>query len=224
MLNEHGPKESPQREARAEYDRRTAELEKVIRPLRTARYEVDQDWTYIQKALDSLARDYGMVDLNPDFQRGHVWTAVQQRHYIENCLRGVVSSSGFVVQFNCPNWEDDKYEGDLPRGVQCIDGLQRITAVLKFLAGEVRPFGLCPDDLARSRFMIRTSYRFRVAIHNFTSRADLLQHYLDLNAGGTPHSVEEIERVRQMRDISTVTPFGNAGQLTSGQGRGIAPR
>lgn len=200
MLSEYEAKGHAQRESRAEYARRTAELEKIIRPLRTASYEVDHDWSYIQKALDSLDRDYGMLDLNPDFQRGHIWTADQQRHYIENCLRGVVSSSGFVVQFNCPNWDDDNYDGDLPRGVQCIDGLQRITAVLKFLAGEVRPFGLCSDDFARSRFMIKTSYRFRVAIHNFTRRADLLQHYLDLNAGGTPHSSEELERVRQMRN------------------------
>lgn len=35
-----------------------------------------------------------------------------------------------------------------------------------------------------------------MAIHTFTRRADLLQHYLDLNTGGTPHSAEEIARVR----------------------------
>lgn len=181
---------------------KTAALAQVIRPLRTAQYEVDYEWTYFQKALSDLARDYGGLEMSPDFQRGHVWTPQQQQHFVENVLRGVIPSSGFLVQFNCPNWDGDNYEGDLPKGVQCIDGLQRITAVFEFLAGKVRPFGLTVDDLAGSAFSIKSRYRFRLAMHNFGFRADLLQHYLDLNAGGTPHSTEEIERVRKLRETA----------------------
>lgn len=189
--------------ARAEYSRKTEALSKIIRPLQTAKYEADVEWRYIQKALEEYAKDYGGMDLTPDFQRGHVWTPRQQQHYIENVLRGVISTSGFIIQLNCPNWEmgDDGYSGDLPRGMQCIDGLQRITAVTQFLAGEVKPFGLAVDDLNGSSFSMKMSrYRFRLAIHNFKTRAQLLQHYLDLNAGGTPHSSDEIERVSKMRD------------------------
>lgn len=203
-LNKHEQARADESAARAQWLARTAELEQIIRPLRSASYECDHDWNYFQRALDGYAADYGGLELNPDFQRGHVWTPDQQRHFIENVLRGVVSSSGFVVQFNCPNWDNADYEGDLPRGFQCIDGLQRLTAVTKFLSGNVRPFGLCPDDLEYSSFMIKSKYRFRFAIHNFTRRVDLLQHYLDLNAGGTPHSSEEIDRVRQMRDQAAV--------------------
>lgn len=186
---------------RKEYDKRTADLEKIIRPLRTASYECDFDFRHLHKSLDDLASDWGGLDLNPDFQRGHVWSPDQQRHYIENILRGVVSTSGFLVQFNCPNWDDDQYAGDLPRGFQCIDGLQRITAVLGFMHGLVMPFGLTASELDNSRFSTRgAKYRLRVAVHNFQNKADLLQHYLDLNAGGTPHSMEEIERVMKMRN------------------------
>lgn len=179
---------------------KTADLAKIIRPLRTAQYEVDHEWTYFQRALDGFVRDYGSLELDPDFQRGHVWAPEQQQLFMENVLRGVVSSSGFLVQFNCPNFESDDFVGDLPLGVQCIDGLQRITAVMDFLAGKVRPFGFTMDDLSGSSFSVKGRYRFRVAIHNFTWRADLLQHYLDLNTGGTPHSAEEIERVRKLLD------------------------
>lgn len=186
--------------ARVAVTDRTAELARIIRPLRTAQYEVDHEWFYFQRALDGFVRDYGSLELDPDFQRGHVWTPEQQQLFLENVLRGVVSSSGFLVQFNCPNWDTDEFVGDLPAGVQCIDGLQRITAVQDFLAGKVQPFGLTVDDLAGSSFSVRGRYRFRVAIHTFTWRADLLQHYLDLNTGGTPHSPEEIERVRVLRD------------------------
>ncbi len=189
-------------QAREAVARKTAELLLVIRPLRTAAYEVDYEWTYFEKALVGFDRDYGGLELNPDFQRGHVWTDDQKRHFIENVLRGVVSSSGFLVQFNCPNWEHESYAGDFPRGVQCIDGLQRINAVAEFLQGSVRPFGFGVDDLAGSAFSIKSRYRFRLAMHNFANRADLLQHYLDLNTGGTPHSAEEIERVRALRETA----------------------
>jgi hypothetical protein len=174
-------------------------LAAIINPLSTAKYEADFDWRGITRALDGWAKDYGGMELNPDFQRGHVWTAEQQQHYIENVLRGVVSSSGFVLQFNCPNWDSDKVVADLPKGFQCIDGLQRLTAVQEFLEGNVKPFGLSPSDLDISSFSMRGStFRFRVAVHTFSRREDLLSHYLALNTGGTPHSKEEIERVKAL--------------------------
>lgn len=184
-------------------EHKNAEFEAIIRPLRTASYEVDMEWSYFDRQIESIGADYGGLEMNPDFQRGHVWTPEQQQHFIENVLRGVVSSSGFHVQFNCPNWDNDRYNGDLPRGMQCIDGLQRITAVREFLAGNVKPFGLTAKELEGSRFSPkRGSYRFRVAVHNFEKKADLLAHYLDLNAGGTPHSAEELDRVRAMLEDS----------------------
>ena len=197
------------REAETQRERKNADFEAIIRPLRTASYEVDMEWHCFDRQIESIGADYGGLELEPDFQRGHVWTHAQQQHFIENVLRGVVTSAGFHVQFNCPNWDNVDYAGDLPRGLQCLDGLQRITAVRDFLAGKVKPFGLSVSDLAGSRFSPRRSYyrfspsrsyyRFlRVSIHNFERKADLLAHYLDLNAGGTPHSAEDLERVRAM--------------------------
>lgn len=176
-----------------------ARLRAIINPLRQSTYACDVDWRRMQGALEAYAKDYGMVELNPDFQRGHVWTAAQQIHYIENALRGIVSAPAFVIQLNCPNWESDKYSGDLPHGFQCIDGLQRLTAVQKLMDGTIKPFGLSMEDLEYSSFSLKgVTYRFRIEIFSFQSRAELLQHYIDLNAGGTPHSQEEIARVKQL--------------------------
>lgn len=185
-------------ETRAERNRR---LGAIIKPLRTAAYEVDFPWAHMDSLFAGWARDYGGIEFDPDFQRGHVWTPSQQCHFIENILRGVVSSSGFLMQFNCANWDTIgvQRDSDLPDGFQCIDGLQRITAVREFLAGRVRPFGLSVDDLDCSSFSPKSNaFRFRVAVHDFQFRADLLQHYIDLNSGGTPHSNEEIARVRRL--------------------------
>ncbi|UJJ60618.1 DUF262 domain-containing protein [Rhodanobacter denitrificans] len=175
------------------------ELVARIRPLSVASYAVDYSWSLVERMLVWLAEGSGAaVELNPDFQRGHVWTESQQQAFIENALRGVIDQAGFAIRFNAPAWESDPV-GDLDPTVQCMDGLQRLTAVRRFIAGAVRPFGLHVDQLKGSPFRVAgasSQFRFRVMVYTFQWRADLLQHYLDLNAGGTPHSREELERVR----------------------------
>ncbi len=167
----------------------------IVRPLHTAKWQADYRWDSLEKSLANLGNDYGGLELNPDFQRGHVWTAFQQAHYIENCMRGIVASSGFLIQLNCADWGEPDPESDLPKGLQCVDGLQRYTAVTEFVKGNVKPFGFTAQELSGTQFSPKRIY-MKVAIHGFTKRADLLAHYLALNAGGTPHSAEEIERVR----------------------------
>ncbi|MPQ69431.1 DUF262 domain-containing protein [Pseudomonas sp. MWU12-2323] len=169
----------------------------IINPLRTAKWQADYRWSSIEQNLAGLGNDYGGLELIPDFQRGHVWTVEQQVHFIENCLRGVVASSGYLIQFNCTSWSDDDSGTDLPPGLQCVDGLQRYTAITQFVKGEVLPFGLSAGDLAGTLFDPKR-FHMKVAIHDFTKRADLLEHYLSINAGGTPHSAEEISRVRDL--------------------------
>ncbi|KVP17029.1 DUF262 domain-containing protein [Burkholderia ubonensis] len=177
------------------------QLMAVVKPLANPRYEVDYGWRYLNKALNDIERDYGL-DLTPDFQRGHVWTPEQQRAYIENYMRGVVSSAGMVIQFNCRNWHEalPANDSDLPEGFQCIDGLQRLTAVTEYLAGNVKPFGMAVDEWEGTDWDTRRiQFRLKFAVYDFQYRSDVLDHYLALNAGGTPHPPEEIERVRALR-------------------------
>lgn len=171
-------------------------LNTLVKPLRTARWSADYRWDGLERALVGLGEDYGGLELIPDFQRGHVWTPEQQAHYIENCLRGVVPVSGLLIQFNSPSWNDiAKADTDLPPGLQCVDGLQRFTAITEFVKGNVKPFGFTAKELIGTAYSPRKFY-VKVSIHDFTSREQLLTQYLDLNAGGTPHSAEEITRVR----------------------------
>jgi len=177
------------------------ELLSLVKPLSNPRYEVDFAWRYLDKALADFEKHYGL-DLIPDFQRGHVWTPDQQRLYIENTMRGVVSTAGMVIQFNCRNWHDARQakDTDLPKGFQCIDGLQRLTAVREYIAGNVKPFGRAVAEWKGSDWDVqRIQFRLRFAVYDFQYRQEVLDHYLALNAGGTPHSAEEIERVRGLR-------------------------
>lgn len=177
----------------------TAILDELIRPLPAATYECDTSWDRLERSVESLSENYGDVEMNPDFQRGHVWTDEQQSAFIENCLRNVVTSAGLLIQFNCASWDD--YEGTsivgLPRGLQCVDGLQRYTAITRFMKGEILAFGL---DVSRFQGTRHSPNRrkLRLAIHAITTKDALLKLYLDLNSGGTVHSAEELERVRQL--------------------------
>ena len=200
-MESYEEKQKREKTEREYYLRRTAELKEIIKPITLSRQAADYDFGGFLKSLQRFSKDYGGLEMNPDFQRGHVWTSEQQLRFIENTLRGIVSASGFLVQFNCPNLEmaDEKYKGDLPLGFQCIDGLQRITAIEKFLNGEIKPFGLTVEDLHCSAFSVKSlHYGFKMAVYNFQTRKQLLQHYLDFNAGGTPHSASEIERVKSL--------------------------
>jgi hypothetical protein len=174
-------------------------LIELIKPLGTAKWQADYRWDKIEGSLEGLGDDYGGLELIPDFQRGHVWSKQQQVHFVENCLRGVVASNGFLIQFNCASWNENAKSTDLPPGLQCVDGLQRFTAITAFVKGEVKPFGLSIDDLKGSQFHPSKFY-MKVSVHTFASRVDLLSHYLAINSGGTQHSNDEIARVRGLLD------------------------
>lgn len=182
------------------YDERNAKLDAIVQPLGTVKY--GREFPFSRATSDLLAYLGGdgsnEVELNPDFHRGHVWTNDQQRHYIENVMRGIVGQEGLTIRFNCAGWAG-RPTGDLDSRVQSIDGLQRLTAIQKFMTGDVRPFGMTIDDLKGSRYdATRTTYLMHVTVHTFQYRADLLRYYLTVNDGGTLHTREELDRVRSL--------------------------
>lgn len=180
----------------------------LVRPMPTAAYTSDWIISGLEKTLERMALDQqeagGSFELEPDFQRGHVWTGAQRAAFIESLLR---QSAPVRILFNCPGWSRSSRgsggPGDIPENTfQCIDGLQRLTAVRKFMAGEFTVFGgLSAQDLKGSPFDLGR-YRLQMAVYEFTSRADLLGFYLRLNEGGTPHSPEELARVRELLAVA----------------------
>jgi len=187
--------------------KREERLLALVRPLPNHIWAADIPLRNLEDGLEGFAKDWGGVNLTPDFQRGHVWTLEQQERFVEAMLRGALPSSGLLIQFNAPHWNDDHVVTDLPREVQCVDGLQRITALRKFLKGEVRAFGLTMDDFNGTRFDLKRSfYAVKFAMHDFASRASLLQYYIDLNFGGTPHSRDELARVQGLIEASAAAP------------------
>jgi hypothetical protein len=154
-----------------------------------ANYKINIPWHYIEDWIESNSSDKLEVILEPEFQRAHVWTEAQRVKYIEWCLRG--GRSGNEILWNCAGWMKD-WKGPL----YLVDGLQRITSVRMFMQNKLRVFGSVFSDFSDKLDWIRTGFVFYV--NDLDSYADVLQWYLDINDGGTVHTQEEINKVRNM--------------------------
>lgn len=180
---------------------RNENLVSEIRPFRRSKYVVDVGFNFLESWLDGLNADYGTdgrpgLNLDPDFQRGHVWSDTQRSRYVEYILRG--GNAQIELQWNHPNW-DSSGATDLPVEMQIIDGKQRLEAVRKYIRGEIAVFGRYVHEYAGTDFDIKRSlYRLKMNVHDMKTRKEVLQFYLDLNSGGVIHSDEEIDRVRAL--------------------------
>lgn len=131
------------------------------------------------------------LNLEPDFQRMHVWTPDQQTRYVEFILRGGNSSKD--LYFNCPGWMGS-YKG--PKGpFELVDGKQRLEACLGFLDGRVPVFGgLHFEDFEGNCSAVTLKFH----INSLPTRGEVLQWYLDLNEGGVVHTTEELDGVKAL--------------------------
>ena len=173
----------------------------LVRMLPAPVYTVDWHIGSLERTLsgiqDDMAQANGTFELEPDFQRGHVWTDEQRVAYVEAVIRKTAPTR---LLFNCPGWSrNSRPSGDIPDNTfQCIDGLQRLTSMRQFLAGKFTVFGGESVETLKGSPFDLGRYRLQMAVYEFNMRADLLQFYIDLNAGGTVHAQTEIDRVRSL--------------------------
>ena len=155
---------------------------------RTPTYYVNQSWKYMPEWIS----DQDELELDPDFQRAHVWTQDQQIKYVEFRLRG--GSSGRDLYFNHPGWM-----GNFTGRFVLVDGKQRLQAALKFMNNEIPAFGtLYKDYIDKIRL---STVDFIVHVNDLKTDKEVLQWYIDLNAGGTPHTESEISKVKDMINL-----------------------
>ncbi len=168
-------------------------FESIPQFTKTANYHVDVAWSYLDRTLEDWKKDYGL-ELEPDFQRAHVWDKKKQSAYVEFVLRGGKSSK--ELYFNSPAFGRQDKKPTLPDTIVLVDGLQRLTAVRGFMNNKVKAFGLYLKDFKGEPHHIQ--HRFSINVNDLGTRAEVLQWYIDLNAGGVAHTDEEIEKVRAL--------------------------
>ena len=160
---------------------------------REGSWQANMPMRYIYDRIKEWEEDeYYQLQLNPNFQRGHVWTEEQQIAYVEFLLRG--GKSAKVIYFNKPSWQNSSIINDYDDFV-CVDGLQRLTAVMRFLNNEIKVLGTYYKDF-EDKLPMGIDLIFNV--NNLKTEKEVLQWYVDMNAGSTPHTNEEIERVKRM--------------------------
>lgn len=167
---------------------------------RSAAYTVSIPWDYLENWLERQSSKCGMantLDLDPDFQRAHVWDDSKRVRYVEHVLRG--GRGALNLYFNHPNWM-----GSFKGVLELVDGKQRLESVRKFLNNELPAFGRLLEDYDDR---LPSSAEFFVNVNSLKTRREVLQWYIDLNDGGVAHTPEEIEKVRNLLLIEESSTF-----------------
>ena len=166
-----------------------------IPQLPQAHYKIDVSWVYLAEELKRWAEtangQMGGLDMSPDYQRDHVWTTEQQIAYVEYALMG--GEVGRTIIWNNPTWG-----GSWKMPTELVDGKQRLEAVRAFMDDEIPAFNAKLSEYEDKMRVIDPRFEFRVC--KVKTREEILQLYLNINAGGTPHAKEELDRVRAMLD------------------------
>lgn len=158
-----------------------------IRKIPKAYYTIDQPLNSVVSGIQRYIDSYNL-DIDPDFQRGHVWTEAQQIAYMEWLIMG--GETGRELVFNHPNWMGS-FEGYFV----LIDGKQRLNAIKRFFNNKIKVFG---ENYYKDFDMFPWSETIKFKIMKLKTRADILRWYLDFNSGGTVHSKEDIDKVVDM--------------------------
>ena len=151
-------------------------------------YRADIPLNYIEQQLESYAEQPGL-DLDPDYQRVHVWNRAQQEAFIEHFLRGGRNN---VIRFNAVNWHSTKREWG---PVQLVDGKQRLTAVRLFTQNRLRAFG---NLLREFEGRPPAAACLTFIINDLPDRPSVLRWYLEINEGNVAHTPAELQKVRDM--------------------------
>lgn len=147
--------------------------------------------------LDSI-NQYG-IDLDPDYQRGHVWTEEQEQKFVGALLENYKAIPPFWF-----NWTSKEYHRD---SSEIVDGKQRINSCIRWLKGEIHavcPCGIEVEYRELDKVSLRGLATYVTMNWNFVelSRKEVMQFYLRLNNGGTIHTPAELDKVRRLVEES----------------------
>lgn len=129
----------------------------------------------------------------PFYQRDRIWTTEQQANWMGHLLSGAPCPTIYIREVDTP----DGFRDEL------LDGQQRLTACLDWLAGDIPahiPWSeqnlWCPKD-APDKALFRLAIPC-VTMPVTTTDEDAMNMYLRINTAGTPHTQEELDRVRHL--------------------------
>ncbi len=143
----------------------------------------------------------------PDYQRGRVWTREQSEKWCGYVLSGAPLPSLMIREVNA-----------LDGGVrdELVDGQQRLAAIVDWLDGKIAAETWEGRRVTREHIGALRMLRLTIPVVAFpvgTSREDAITAYLAVNSGGTPHTADELARVRRtLSDLRRTLDESDGGE------------
>lgn len=137
-------------------------------------------------------RREGYLLLDPPYQRGDVWGQIRQRNLIRSVMTGIPIPSLIV---NDREWRGEAYK------VAVIDGKQRITALLKFMDGQLKVpgewFGIESQEVAFTELPVALKRQFKqtpiaVSEGSLKSIEEEREVFELVNFGGVPQGESDL--------------------------------
>lgn len=146
-------------------------------------YRANVPWVGLETWIDGMSEELDL-QLDPPFQRGHIWSDYQRTAYMEYLLKGGRSSK--IIKWVAKDWPSTGLKDTL----QLLDGKQRLQTIRMYLRDEVRVFGgyVCSDY---DRLTMRYDLIFE--IYNIPTQREVVELYLALNTGGSIHTPEDLK-------------------------------
>lgn len=140
----------------------------------------------------------GALNLDPPYQRGHVWTLEQQQNFLGFVLEGGRPPEAFVRELAF----------DKPPFFEVVDGKQRMTALHKWWMGEISAKLPTSGQMVWAKDLDVVETRFAKREMNTSVQflrgndEEIMRVYLRLNRGGTVHTDDEIRKVERLIEAS----------------------
>lgn len=164
------------------------------------RYTQDDDifFQYSQRDVRSLLGYFFSrypIDLEPDYQRGNVWTLEQKVKLIDSVFRNVDIGKFVIIK---REWGKNPNQPASPNLTEMLDGKQRLTALLEYYTGQFKYKGKYFHELNawdRNHFK---NYRVSIADINPITDEQKYRYFLKLNTTGTPVDPDHMAKVAGM--------------------------
>lgn len=145
-----------------------------------AHSQVNIFWKDLKNQLDRYVEEF-WLDMNPEYQRGYVWTQEQKIKYIEYALKW--GKTWKEIFLNCPGWNGGAFWK-----MELVDGKQRISAVLDFLDNKITAFWHYFNE-----YRDKTNCDFLFYINDLSNPLDIVQWYIDMNTGWSIHTEKDLK-------------------------------
>lgn len=154
---------------------------------------------YMQMSINSIfttVYSFGL-DMDPDYQRGNVWLIEDKVKLIDSIFNNVdIGKFAFIkvpYRENGPSYE-------------CLDGKQRVTAIVEFYESRFKYKGFYFKDLHPADQNHFEEYPVSIAHLRPMSDAQKYQYFLKLNTGGKPVDPSHLRFVSNLLENTTQNP------------------